>query len=61
MRRFAATAVNEQGLTFRFAFLAHNWAGITEVARARLDEVVAGDPMHAKYAPWHPTAIDGAA
>jgi hypothetical protein len=61
MRRFAATAVNNSGLTFRFTFLAQNWAGINEVARARLDEVVAADPMHAKHAPWHPTAIDVAA
>lgn len=61
MRRFAATAVNDNGLTFRFTFLAHNWNGIEEIARARLDEVMAADPLHLMHGPWRPTGIDIAA
>ncbi len=61
MRRFAATAVNEQGLTFRFTFPADNWVDIEEIARARLDEVVAADALHQKHKPWRVTSIDVAA
>jgi hypothetical protein len=58
MRRFAATAVNGQGLTFRFTFPADNWVDIEQIARRHLDQVVAGDELHQKNGPWQPTNID---
>jgi hypothetical protein len=58
MRRFAATAVNDQGLTFRFTFPADNWAGIEQVATVRLREVVEADELHLKNGPWRAVNID---
>lgn len=58
MRRFAATAVNDQGLTFRFTFPADNWAAIEQVATVRLREVVETDELHLKNGPWRAINID---
>lgn len=51
MRRFAATAVNDQGVTFRFTFPSDNWAGIEQLASARLRDIVEGDVLHLKNGP----------
>ena len=58
MKRFAATAVNDQGLTFKFTFPSDNWAGIEHVAAARLKEVVEADALHLNNGPWRAINID---
>ena len=55
---FHGTATNKKGDTFVFFF--SNVLGITteEAAKAKLDRLVAADPLHQKYGPWHVDRYD---
>lgn len=55
---FHATATNKNGKTFVFFFLNVNQLTTEEAAKAKLDKIVAADPLHQRHGPWFVDSYD---